>query len=671
MTMLIPELLLLLLAADPSPSAPAAAEEIPRVEQTIVVTAARTEQLASESPASIVVVHRHQLDTAAAQTLDDVLRQVPGFTLFRRSGSRFAHPTTQGVSLRGTGASGAGRALVMYDGVPLNDPFGGWVYWAMVPRIAIGRVEIVRGGGSDLYGSNALGGVVHLFPREHGDAPRLTLNTSYGSARTADASLFTSTGLGPWHLSLAGELFSTGGYVQVRERGAVDTPVRSRHMSLQGGATRQTPETTLSLRIASYDEDRDNGTPLQVNDTSIRQLVLSGEGLLGARDALGFRLYGSKQTMRSDFSAIAPDRDTERLTRSQTIPADSWGTALQWTQSRGRHQLVAGGDLRDVRATSDEVIFAGPRAIPSVTSGHQRLTGLFVQDLVSLGDRATATAALRFDRWRNFDAERVEGDQREQFADRRDHAVSPRLGVTYRATAGVWLAASAYRGFRAPTLNELYRGFRVGDVVTLSNEDLSAERVTGADVGVHLHRQNLMFQVRLFRMIVDDAIANVTLSATPSLITRQRQNLGTTRSRGVELEARLRPTPAGEMILGYLLADATVSAFAPEPEMEGRWVPQVPRHQLSAGGSWSGDRTTIGLQTRWSSTQFDDDRNQLRLSSYFLADLFASYAIRREIEMFVAAENLFDQEYEIGRTPVSTIGPPRSLRLGIRAAWSP
>lgn len=100
--MLIPELLLLLLSADPSLPAPADVEEIPHVEQTIVVTAARTEQPAAESPASIVVVDRHQLDTAAAQALDDVLRQVPGFTLFRRSGSRFAHPTTQGVSLRGT-----------------------------------------------------------------------------------------------------------------------------------------------------------------------------------------------------------------------------------------------------------------------------------------------------------------------------------------------------------------------------------------------------------------------------------------------------------------------------------------------------------------------------------------------------------------------------------------
>jgi outer membrane receptor protein involved in Fe transport len=668
MTILVTPLILLLSAGEPPAEHPSS-DEIPRVEQTIVVTATRTEQRATDSPASVTVVDRRQLDTSAAQTLDDVLRQVPGFTLFRRSGSRFAHPTTQGVSLRGTGASGAGRALVMVDGVPLNDPFGGWIYWARAPRVAIDRVEIVRGGGSDLYGSNALGGVVHLFPREKSEAPRLILNTSYGDASAADASLFTSAGLGQWQLTAAGEIFSTGGYVQVRERGAVDIPVRSRHTSIQAGVSRELASTTLSLRIASYDETRNNGTPLQLNATSIQQVVFSGDGVPSSRTALALRLYGSTQTMRSDFSAVAPDRESERLTRSQRIPADARGMSLQWVQTRGRHQLVAGGDLRDVRATSDESIFAGPRIIPSVTSGRQQLIGVFVQDVISLGDRATATAAIRVDRWRNFDAERVEADVHDRLSDRRDHAISPRLGIIWRTSESVWVGASAYRGFRAPTLNELYRGFRVGDVVTLANEELSAERVTGTEAVVRLHRPSVDLEARLFRMIVDDAIANVTLSTTPTLITRQRRNLGTTQSRGIELEARARPVPTGEVRIGYLLADSTVTEFAPEPGLEGRRVPQVPRHQLTAGGSWSGDRTTIGVQTRWTSSQFDDDRNQLRLASYFVADLFASYRVGPAVAIFGAAENLFGEEYEIGRTPVVTFGPPRSLRLGVRAEW--
>ena len=134
--------------------------------EQVTVTATRTETRLGDTPASIVSLSSAELSTTAAATLDDALRQVPGFSLFRRSGSRTANPTTQGVSLRGTGASGASRAVVLADGVPLNDPFGGWVYWSRVPRTSVNNIEVLRGGASHLYGSTALGGVVNIFTRE-------------------------------------------------------------------------------------------------------------------------------------------------------------------------------------------------------------------------------------------------------------------------------------------------------------------------------------------------------------------------------------------------------------------------------------------------------------------------------------------------------------------------
>src|SRR5215208_4682662 len=124
--------------------------------ETITVTATRTETRVADTPASVVVLSREAVEASAAPTLDDALRQVAGFTLFRRTGSRVANPTAQGVTLRGVGASGASRALVLDDGVPLNDPFGGWIYWGRLPRIAMDRAEILRGGASDLYGSSAM-----------------------------------------------------------------------------------------------------------------------------------------------------------------------------------------------------------------------------------------------------------------------------------------------------------------------------------------------------------------------------------------------------------------------------------------------------------------------------------------------------------------------------------
>ena len=140
-------------------------EPAARTEQ-VTVTAGRRPVRGAELPADATVISRRDLEVAAAGTIDDVLRLTPGFSLFRRSPSRTANPTTQGVTLRGLSASGASRTLVLADGVPLNDPFGGWVTWDRVPQVAIDRVEVVRGGASDLYGADAAGGVIQVLSVE-------------------------------------------------------------------------------------------------------------------------------------------------------------------------------------------------------------------------------------------------------------------------------------------------------------------------------------------------------------------------------------------------------------------------------------------------------------------------------------------------------------------------
>src|SRR5690349_6361698 len=157
-------LLLLSHLSEPGVTRPSFGDEI-------VVTASRVEQRAEEVPAHVTVLTRSDVERSPARTLDDVLRQVPGFSLFRRAGSVVAHPTTQGVSLRGIGPSGGSRTLVLVDGVPLNDPFGGWVAWSRVPLASVDRVEVVRGGGANLWGSSALGGVIQVLtasPEERG-----------------------------------------------------------------------------------------------------------------------------------------------------------------------------------------------------------------------------------------------------------------------------------------------------------------------------------------------------------------------------------------------------------------------------------------------------------------------------------------------------------------------
>jgi len=134
------------------------------VSETVEVSSTRMKQEIALRAADISVLDREMIVHSPSQLLDDVLRDAPGFQLFRRTSSVAANPTTQGVSLRGLSASGASRALVIEDLVPLNDPFGGWVYWNRIPKLSLERAEVVRSGESDVYGRDALGGVVQLIP---------------------------------------------------------------------------------------------------------------------------------------------------------------------------------------------------------------------------------------------------------------------------------------------------------------------------------------------------------------------------------------------------------------------------------------------------------------------------------------------------------------------------
>lgn len=655
MQVLGPLALALSLAVQTPPEEPAAS-----VTDEVTVTATRTERRLADTAASVVVLSSEELESTAAGTVDDALRQVPGFSLFRRSGSRFANPTTQGASLRGLGASGASRALVLADGIPLNDPFGGWIYWGRVPRLSLYRIEVLRGAGSDLYGSAALGGVVQLLRRPASE-PALAAEVAYGERETPEGSLFVAETWGRWAASLGAEGFRTDGYVPVEPeaRGTADAPAASRHSAVDLTLERQLGEDgRLFLRGSWFDEERANGTRLQVNDTTIRQASLGMDGSAGG-GWLALRAWGSDQDYFQTFTAVSADRSVETLTREQRVPAEALGGSAQWTRTlEDRHGLVTGLDFREVSGTSDELIF--PVLRRSEAGGTQRTAGLFVEDLVSLTPRLSLFLGGRLDGWRN------EGGSRE----REETAFSPRASLLWRATERWAWTASAYRGFRAPTLNELYRDFRVGDVLTLANEDLEAERLSGGEVGTIFTHDRLTLRSAIFWMEVDRNIANVTLSFSPGLITRQRQNLGRTRSRGLELEGTARMGDRWTLSGGYLLSDATVESAS--PELEGLRIPQVPRHQASLQLRFSDpDIATAGLQARWTGDQFDDDLNQLPLKSFLLADALVSRPLVSGLEVFVAGENLFDEDYETGRTPVRTLGPPRSVRVGLRYGRRP
>lgn len=223
----------------------------------------------------------------------------------------------------------------------------------------------------------------------------------------------------------------------------------------------------------------------------------------------------------------------------------------------------------------------------------------------------------------------------------------------------------ASRSFRAPTLNELYRDFRVGNVLTLANENLKAEKATGVESGISYNRKSTYFRGTFFLTEVEQPVASVTLSNTPSLITRQRRNVGRTRSVGIELEAETEISGL-RLSAGYLLADSRLTYYPADPALVGRVVPQVARHQLTFQALYPLKNWTFSLQGRASGKQFDDDQNLFRLEPYLQLDAFVSRKLGENVSLFTGIENLLDSRYSIGKTPVRTVNSPLNLRLGVR-----
>lgn len=648
--------------------------------EEVTVSIAGTETRLSETPASVIVLSRETLEATAAQTVDDALRQVAGFTLFRRSSSKTTNPTTQGANLRGVSGSGAARTSVLLDGVSLNDAFGGWTYWTRAPKIAVESVEVLRGGASSIYGGSALSGAVNLTTRRaRNDKPVLRFETSAGTQETFDGSLFTAFGKNGWNASLAAQSFKTGGYIPVSqtERGAADSKADSRFnsgfLTLErrfGGNSR------MFVRGNLFSERRDNGTRLQKNRTYFRQAIFGADFTDEKFGAFQFRSSIEAQVYDQTFSAVSADRNTENLTRIQRVPSQARSANLFWTRAFGNHAVSASAEARETRGFSDESIINNNRATSLVGAGGREFSnGVFVQDFWRINRKLNVNIGGRFDYWKNFDAlsttRNLINSQTtvSEFSNRNQQSFSPRVGAIYQINDNFSVLGSFSKSFRAPTLNELYRAFRVGNVLTTANENLLAERAATYEAGANFTGFSKRLTVRgnIFLTEVSNPIVNVTLITTPNLITRQRQNVGKTRSRGIEFDAEWTPRRDLRVSAGYLFVDSRVAEFPANPNLIDKFLPQIPKRQLTAQAFYRPqNRFSLGAQWRISDAQFEDDQNTLRLRPFFTMDLLGSYRLREKIEIFAAVENVFNNRYDIGLTPNRTVAAPRFIRAGIR-----
>ena len=591
--------------------------------------------ISAETPANVSTLDASDLQQTPGVNLDDRLRSVPGFSLFRRSSSLVANPTTQGVSLRGLGSSGASRTLVLWDGIPVNDPFGGWVYWTRFIPEEMSRVEISRGAATSVFGDRAMSGAIGLFTRPP-EPLHLSAAFEAGNRNSRDASLGFSHLWRGLSISGAARAYSAGGYYIVPDaiRGPVDQPAAVRFVTGNVHIDQYTSFGDFFIGIDVLAEDRQNGTTLTHNSTSLGTASLRYERQF-SRDSISLLGYHSREGFHSSFSSISADRKTERLTYLQTVPSQGSGGAAIWQHHQKWWDLMAGGDMDRVSGTSTDHLF--PTGL-RVGGGSQLQHGLFTQADATLG-------AFRF-----F------GGLRHSFAGQGSKFLSPSAGASF-ARKRLRLRSSVYRAFRAPTLNELYREFRVGNTDTLANPKLLPETLFGSEAGADWTGEAFTFRVTAYRNSLDNLITNVTLSSAANSIVRQRQNAAAAVSRGVEaeFERRFRDWRAD---LQYLFVDSRyVTRYR---------IAQIPKHQGSAQVSYQRGGTMASLGVRSYAYQFDDDLNQFRLPGYAVVEFAARRRLAASLSAEAAIDNLLDHQFYTAFTPTPNIGQPRLWRIGLR-----
>ncbi len=674
------------------------------ITEALVVTATRSEQRVADVPASVSVISNEQIERSPAVVADDVLRQVPTFSLFRRTSSLAANPTAQGVSLRGVGPSGVSRTLVLLDDIPFNDPFGGWVYWTRVPMMNAERIEIVDGATSSLYGNYAMGGVINIMTNR--PTPRtLIFRPQYGNRATPKMDLFASDVWGKLGVTLDATILQTDGYriVAPEERGPIDNEADVRYQNASGKLDyRASDRLSVFLRFGVFDEKRNNGKIGELNDTNWKSGNGGAEVRLEDGSNIAGRLFFDRQDFHQNTFAVPaanPPRSQSNLTLDKVVPTDALGMMTQWSklfQLGDRvHVVTAGGDFRKIDGDSDEHTYALATGrtplIHRVAGGTQKTGGVFAQDVIEVMEKLQLTLSARIDRWRNYDAHNLEttlstglptAANRASLSDKSDTAFSPRVAALYRANARLSVWGSVSTGFRAPTLKELYSPFRVGNVLTLSNEALGPERLTGIEAGVSIApTDTVTVRGTLFNNRVKDAIANVTATTTPALITRQLQNLGSTNIGGFQTDVAYRVNAYWSAAAAYVFDIAKVHESRPDAagtNLEGKYLAQVPKHRASFQLNFIHPRyVNVSIDTEVTDRQFDDDLNVARilpnvpdktevgLPAYSVTNLTVSRGMTRNVSVFLGAQNLFGSVYYVGTNP-TTIGTPRLVNGGIK-----
>ncbi|PJG48506.1 TonB-dependent receptor [Sphingobium sp. LB126] len=618
-----------------------------------------------------LIIDRDRLTNSASGRIESVLGDVAGFQQFRRSDSRSANPSAQGATLRALGGNASSRTLVLLDGVPLADPFFGYIpFSALVPdRLSV--VRVTRGGGIGAFGAGAVAGTIELASATRDQLPTFAASAFYGSRDATELSASLTPDLGSGYVSLSGRWDRGDGFQTTPrdQRVAATAPAAYDGWSTNLRAVAPLSATSeIQFRGTLFHDERTlrfkgADSMSEGQDASIR-FISRGAWQVDALAYIQARNFSNIVISASTFRKSLDQRNT---------PSTGIGGKIELRPPVGPdHVLRIGADTRFATGDMFEDAYNANIAANPVTSrrhagGEQMTTGFFAEDDWSLG-KLVLTGGVRADRWtisNGFYRATGTGAANNSFADRSDWQFSGRAGALYRIGDAVALRGAAYTGFRLPTLNELYRPFVVFPVTTQANPALNPEKLKGVEAGVDLNPvSGITFSATAFYNRLDDAIANVTLNPSNPNV-RQRRNVDAIVAKGFELTASGR---IADFLLSASYAYSHSTVRAPGMRFDGLDPAQSPRHAASATLAWEPRQgPALSATLRYVGKQYEDDLQTDVLPDALTVDAVARLPLGHGVTLVARGENLFDEEVVTRNAGGSIdLGTPRTLWIGVR-----
>ncbi|RLG05374.1 MAG: hypothetical protein DRN65_07020, partial [Thaumarchaeota archaeon] len=625
--------------------------------EEVVVTATRTETTVKDVPVSVSIVTREEMDRMHVKTVDDALNKVAGVRIRRYAGmvSSGSHPQIQ---IRGVGS--IKRVLVLKDGIPLNTAYTGGVYnFNTMSTDDIERIEVVRGAGSALYGSRAMGGVINIITRQPREKTEGSISYEYGERDTHIYNFNVSRAYDRIGVKITAGGRNSDGYRTYKnwkdyyKKPKIDTYNFSPEFHLKLG------KSNLKLQYEHFDEEvlsassRKYDTDIETDKYTVDYTIPVAKALFNAKF---YYLRTDSECDCHKYNSASGKHD--KFYYRSDVPKTDWGLMLQASRKIKGFFLTVGSDLKWGKCESDHSYDKGPRYF----EGKQKqYSGFLHIEYPLLNDRLLLSAGIRYDWWKNYEGELYDNttayELKVDYPDATETNWSPKAGLVYHLTADTRFRVSFGTGFRAPSLYDLYAQYTYRDTISIGNPDLKPEDMTySIDAGFDTRLfKNLNFSLTFYHSSFKDFIAYRDLEPgeVPPYLTpgpdqevRQKVNVGKVHIYGIEASLDYSFNDRWKAFANYTWNRSKIKEHDLSPEMEGNYLNYAPRRMVNLGLTYDNPRLlTFSIYLRNVGPIYYNAENTKKMGGYTVGDLRISRNISRSMEIFLNVDNFTDKRY--------------------------